>query len=217
MTLKKLTSAAKKYGTDKLQHGYLPFYASLLTKDTRSILEIGTYEGASACMWSALLPKGEDAGRLVSVDITDEHYLRGNLVGIFAELQAKCNNAELVWEDINEWLPADGERFDLIIDDGSHRNTDQIAAFNALWPFLAPGGWYVIEDLHTSEPYVYASHAPEQWNRPGQPTIMAWLCDQWNELNQWGMTEYGLRSEATYAELRAARSIAALRKPYEES
>ena len=40
--------------------------------------------------------------------------------------------------------------FDVIIDDGSHKNKDVINSFNHLFPYLKFGGLYVIEDLQTS-------------------------------------------------------------------
>jgi demethylmacrocin O-methyltransferase len=39
---------------------------------------------------------------------------------------------------------------DVVIDDGSHRSVDIITSFETLFPHLAPGGLYVIEDLHCS-------------------------------------------------------------------
>jgi hypothetical protein len=39
------------------------------------------------------------------------------------------------------------ERFDVIIDDGSHRPDHQQVSFSVLFPHLAPGGLYFIEDL----------------------------------------------------------------------
>jgi hypothetical protein len=36
---------------------------------------------------------------------------------------------------------------DLIIDDGSHAALDQLATLDSTWPFLKPGGLYVIEDV----------------------------------------------------------------------
>ena len=39
---------------------------------------------------------------------------------------------------------------DVIIDDGSHRSEHITASFEHLWPRLADGGLYVIEDTHTS-------------------------------------------------------------------
>jgi cephalosporin hydroxylase len=40
-----------------------------------------------------------------------------------------------------------GQQFDLIIDDGSHQQSHQIAAIQQLAPLLRSGGLFVIEDL----------------------------------------------------------------------
>jgi hypothetical protein len=51
------------------------------------------------------------------------------------------------------------ERFDIIIDDGGHKMTEQIESFDYLFRFcLNRRGWYVIEDLHTSSLLIYESH-----------------------------------------------------------
>lgn len=42
------------------------------------------------------------------------------------------------------------ERYDLIIDDGSHVPEHQIESFNVLFEYLNSGGLYVIEDLHVA-------------------------------------------------------------------
>jgi hypothetical protein len=39
---------------------------------------------------------------------------------------------------------------DIIIDDGSHVASHQKISFETLFPLLAPGGIYVIEDMHTA-------------------------------------------------------------------
>lgn len=39
---------------------------------------------------------------------------------------------------------------DIVIDDGSHQAKDQRASFEILFPMLADGGLYVVEDTHTS-------------------------------------------------------------------
>jgi hypothetical protein len=41
-------------------------------------------------------------------------------------------------------------KFDLIIDDGSHYCSQQQESFAWLWPKLRKGGFYIMEDLHTS-------------------------------------------------------------------
>ena len=40
-----------------------------------------------------------------------------------------------------------GGALDVIIDDGGHQTHLIMTSFEFLWPHLAPGGWYVIEDL----------------------------------------------------------------------
>lgn len=46
------------------------------------------------------------------------------------------------WEDLST-------TFDLIIDDASHIIEDMINAFEIWWPKVNPGGFYIIEDIHT--------------------------------------------------------------------
>lgn len=40
--------------------------------------------------------------------------------------------------------------FDVVIDDGGHIPVEQILTFSILFPRMHSGGWYFIEDLHTS-------------------------------------------------------------------
>ena len=39
------------------------------------------------------------------------------------------------------------DNMDMILDDGSHRFQDQRATLELLWEKLAPGGYYIIEDI----------------------------------------------------------------------
>lgn len=43
------------------------------------------------------------------------------------------------------------ERFDLIVDDGSHNADHQLITFQALKPHLRPGGLYIIEDVNVAD------------------------------------------------------------------
>ena len=45
-------------------------------------------------------------------------------------------------------LHGPGVPYDVVVDDGSHMSPHQIASFSRLFPALAPGGVYFIEDLH---------------------------------------------------------------------
>jgi hypothetical protein len=53
-----------------------------------------------------------------------------------------CNDGSLLRSFANDWGP-----FDLIVDDGPHDPRAQITALLNLWQFVAPGGYYVIEDI----------------------------------------------------------------------
>lgn len=47
-------------------------------------------------------------------------------------------------------------KIDVVIDDGSHHPYHQLRTFLFLFPYLPPGGIYVIEDVETS-----------YWDKPG--------------------------------------------------
>jgi len=49
--------------------------------------------------------------------------------------------------DLLNLVQVTGGNFDVIIDDGGHRNSQIFTSFNTLWPHLAPGGLYFMEDL----------------------------------------------------------------------
>ena len=54
-------------------------------------------------------------------------------------------------DDLQKIVQASSKQgFDIIIDDGSHMNHHQIFSFTYLIPYLIPGGFYVIEDIHSS-------------------------------------------------------------------
>jgi len=50
-----LKSLGEKFGTDKVSHGFIPFYENFMNKDKNepiSFLEIGVFYGASIRMWA---------------------------------------------------------------------------------------------------------------------------------------------------------------------
>lgn len=131
-----------KHGTQKcsLSHDFLLDYeAALHDKDIKTIVEIGIDQGSSLRMWAEFFPDADvwgldiDKGRLINegrirsrlCDQSNPHQLR-TIVG-------EC-----------------GSPPDLIIDDGSHMWSHQISSYEALYPLLARGGVYIVEDLHTS-------------------------------------------------------------------
>ena len=109
------------------------------------LLEICVQNGGSLQVWQKFLPEGS--------------IVRG------IDIDPKCG--ELKFDkgikvsiadsgDPNALLRALGdETFDIIVDDGSHLQTDILNALSTLFDRLTPGGVYLIEDLHCS---YWASH-----------------------------------------------------------
>ena len=144
-----LTRLAIKHGTDKWgPHFYTPVYHALfahLRDRPIRLLEIGiggysikSVGGASLAMWTDYFPRGEITG----IDIAEKRLKLDPRVKYYqgsqddpAFLQSIC-----------------GERgpFDIVIDDGSHVPKHVVASFNLLFPPLADGGLYVIEDVQTA-------------------------------------------------------------------
>ena len=56
---------------------------------------------------------------------------------------------------LKRWRRTLGADLDAIVDDGGHRNTEISAAFDALWPLVALGGVYIIEDMHVGRMPVF--------------------------------------------------------------
>lgn len=162
-----------RHGTDKASngHGYLDIYADIIPNDRPiDLLEIGWYEGASMRMWRDYLHPGStitgvdiepkppiDGVRFIHADATSRDLLRHEgFRGPFADLEAV--------------------RFDVIVDDGSHLSPDVIRTFELLWPHVAPGGLYIIEDLHVSyHPDWYGHPDPDSPGPGGNTTSMQYL------------------------------------------
>ena len=66
-----------------------------------------------------------------------------------------------MWEEVGSGKPclklfkkvikeAGGDKFDFIIDGGSHLNAHQITALDTLITDIAEGGSYIVEDIHSA-------------------------------------------------------------------
>ena len=124
-------------------------YAQLLADlRPRHIIELGICEGGSAAFVAMLT----DFERFVALDLKgdptialeqfiDEHDLRDRLHTYYEFDQADdARLRRLVAEEFG------GVALDLVVDDASHRLAPTRASFNVLFPYLRPGGVFVIED-----------------------------------------------------------------------
>jgi hypothetical protein len=148
-----LTLLGLKYNTNKsFYHGYTRFYNKLFAEKKDSIkhfFEIGIATGASLFMWRDYFPNATIYG--IDIQVTDAVKNQERIKW------ALCNQskADELTHVVNTWgKPV----FDIIIDDGGHVVSQQRVSIETLWKYLAPGGYYVIEDLHTNIPELFSSH-----------------------------------------------------------
>jgi hypothetical protein len=144
-----LPKLSRLYGTDKEGgHSYARHYQAHFARWRRkrvTLLEIGVggYEdpregGQSLRMWKRYFPKG----RIYSIDVHDKRALEEERIRIFRGSQ---DDPEFLRRVIAETGAPD-----IVIDDGSHVNAHVIRSFETLFPLLADGGIYAVEDVQTS-------------------------------------------------------------------
>ena len=147
----RLTEIANKYKTDKGLsyaecHGftefYGPYFEKFIDKEDLNILEIGIYTGASLKMLNEYF---NNKAQIYAIDI-DKSRLNGFDSNIHTYY---CNQGSK--QDIEKFLNDIGNiKFDIIIDDGSHRFIDQMTSLYYFKNSLKEDGLYILEDLHTS-------------------------------------------------------------------
>lgn len=138
------------FGSDKwaMLHWYAQHYeqhfARFRTEPVR-LLEIGIggyqftdWGGESLRMWQRYFRRG----LLYGLDIFDKSGVTGPRI---RAIQGDQNDPEFLAELGHRIGP-----LDIIIDDGSHINEHVTTSFRCLFPFVRPGGLYVVEDLQTA-------------------------------------------------------------------
>jgi cephalosporin hydroxylase len=149
------------YRADKcpqILHSYSPEYFRLLSplrQSAKKILEIGIGSkrvmqpiggedyvgGASLRAWRDFFTAAEVFG----VDIDADAIFTDERIQCFQADQSDTENLLSAVYAINQ--ATNCQTFDVIIDDGSHVPEHMISSFNALWPYVAEGGFYIIEDI----------------------------------------------------------------------
>lgn len=140
-----LDTLALKAGTDKSSafHNYSRVYSKYfdaIRNHKIKFLEIGIYHGDSVKLWESYFVNAEL--HFVDIDSRNISYYSTRSQYHFADQE---NYDQMVTLASNL-----GGNFDIVIDDGGHTMRQQIVSFEALFPYMASGGLYIIEDLHTS-------------------------------------------------------------------
>lgn len=122
--------------TDKYVNGYMPAYkriATMLPDDT-AICELGVWAGGSLELWKLMFPS---AKAVVGVDIdSNARWPEGTVKVVSGQTQ----------DALPGELEAISASYGMIVDDASHDGRLTLRSFENLWPLVASGGFYVIED-----------------------------------------------------------------------
>ncbi len=145
-----LSAAAASTDKGPSQHNYTELYERLLVdrkNDPIKIFEIGIAEGGSLAMWEAYFPKA----RIFAVDILDKSKFNNPRVTTLVADQAKRDQLQAA-------IDAAGSDIDVLIDDGGHTMEQQQVSLGFLFKHVRPGGFYIIEDVHTSLPALWKGY-----------------------------------------------------------
>ena len=162
INLKSLDKLFHHYGSDKAEiwkktnqqgHGFSNFYEKKLERYENkkiNILEIGSYAGASAAAFIKYLPNSQVF--CFDVNISNFKYKSKN-IHVFG---VDINNEKKIQKILNKiFSDYRFEKFDLIIDDGSHNLKDILIALKIFFKFLKKESLYIIEDYKHPNYYEY--------------------------------------------------------------
>ena len=161
-----LTELANRHGSDKGTLGpsagwsgnnytdvYEGFFQPLRDRPIH-VLEIGL--GVRGENWEAAIAHGRNAEGGGSIKALHDYFPKAQILGVDINPASHLERERLrtfvvdqgdraAWRRFLE--EAGSDRFDIIIDDGSHRPDHQQTTLDMLFAHLAPGGLYIIEDL----------------------------------------------------------------------
>lgn len=108
-------------------------YPRSIRGDVKLMMEVGVADGSSLCAWREVFPNA----LIVGMDIHHSDKAHGERIEFRIGDQRSrvdCENA------------AAGRMFDLIVEDATHKLENTLLTLFWLWPFVKPGGLYIIEE-----------------------------------------------------------------------
>lgn len=146
------------------------YNALLADRKIDRLLEIGVAGGRSMQLWRTVLPEAF----IVGIDTNQACMLhqRERSAVVLADM---ANGAQMAAVS-TLYGP-----FDVVIDDGSHDHDDVRLCYEEIFPRLAPGGVYIVEDLDLADQWVrayfgqhHATFIPiaDRLNRVEQPGLI---------------------------------------------
>ena len=154
INFKTLDDLFQHYGSDKADfftkkksagHGFSKYYVKHLEELRNkkiNILEIGSYAGASAAAFTKYFPYSQIF--CFDINISNFNY-KSKRIHVYG---LDINNKKRVEQTIEKiFIENDFDKFDLIVDDGSHNLSDILISLSQLFKYLEKNGIYVIEDF----------------------------------------------------------------------
>lgn len=174
-----MESIFDKYNTDKNSsfHNYTRQYSELFekyrTRPNLKFLEIGIFRGESLKAWRDYFT-GEGSV-VVGVDLNPPV---NSLDGFDVKFEiGDATDPSVVRSLHDKYGP-----FDVIVDDGGHRNGQVIKTFEEFFPILADGGLYVVEDTVTWNDQAFFDR--------NYPSHLQYFCQFTTFLNQHRSEDY---------------------------
>jgi hypothetical protein len=149
-----LSAAAASTDKGPGGHNYTELYERLFfpwKDEPIKIFEIGVAAGGSLKMWQAYFPQA----RIFAVDILPKSEFDNARVKTLIADQAKRDQLQAA-------IDTAGGDIHILIDDGGHTMEQQQASLGFLFKHVRPGGYYVIEDVHTSLPALWQGYGVER-------------------------------------------------------
>lgn len=137
-------------GTDKeSNHRYGAAYESLFPNRLaiKLMMEVGVADGSCLRAWQAVFPNAICVG----MDIHPSDRAHGERIEFHLgdqRIKEDCERA------------AAGRQFDLIIEDATHHLANTLLTLYWLWPFVKPGGLYIVEEWDGVDRYHICSLWP---------------------------------------------------------
>ena len=148
-----LTRAARDTDKGPSLHHYTETYERFFFQwknDPIAIFEIGVADGGSLTMWQEYFPNAT----IIAADIEDKSQFDNSRVKTVVADQSRR-------DQLRRAVEAGGGRYDVLLDDGGHTMEQQQVSLGYLFPFVKPGGFYVLEDIHTSIPALWQGYGVE--------------------------------------------------------
>ena len=136
------------YKIKELVDQYAHFFSRRSHFRPERVMELGTYDGGSTAFWYELFRPQKQ----VALDIQDQMdapYFRRYVEsrGLGGRIKTYWNTDQADQARLRTIVETEFDApLDLVIDDASHLYRQTRASFEALFPLLAPGGLYIIED-----------------------------------------------------------------------